>query len=256
MRERLQFAIELARNAGAIAATAFADRPNGGGMAFARGINEQIERVLVTTLHHRFPRDAVYGEEFGSPIGDPLWVVDPIDGLVNFSRGSPYFCISIAVIMDGALRFGVVYDPLHDDMFVARVNLGAERNGQRIHCAADKALNDSCIYVGFAPRSDGRAYLSVVQRLAAARIEHRQMGAGALGLAHVADGRFDGYYEPHLHSWDALAGLLLVREAGANTNDFMRGRWLSRGNQVLATTPGLWEPLHGMLLDRSTQDAA
>ncbi len=256
MNDRLELAIDLARKAGAIAAAAFASRPGGGGMAFARRTNEQPERMIVSTIRYRFPRDTVYGEEFGTPIGDPLWVIDPIDGLVNFGRGTAFFCVSIAVIIGGVPRFGVVHDPLHDDIFVARANLGAERNGKRMQCAADKALEDSCIYVGFAPRSDSDAYLAVVRRLAAARVEHRQMGAGALALAHVADGRFDGFYEPHLNSWDALAGLLLVRESGVSTSNFLHGRWLSRGNYMLAAIPSLWGSLNGMLLDRSAQDAA
>ena len=156
-KDRLQLAIDLAREAGEVAAAAFASRPGGGGLAFARATNELVERMIVSTIRHRFPRDTVYGEEFGTPIGDPIWVIDPIDGLVNFGRGTAYFCVSIAVIIGGVPRFGVVHDPLHGDTFVARANLGAERNGERIQCAVDKALEDSRIYVGFAPRSDSDA---------------------------------------------------------------------------------------------------
>ncbi len=98
MKDRLELAIDLARKGGAIAAAAFASRPGGGGLAFARTTNEQVERMIVSTIRHLFPRDTVYGEEFGTPIGDPLWVIDPIDGLVNFGRGTAFYCVSIAVV--------------------------------------------------------------------------------------------------------------------------------------------------------------
>ena len=256
MKDRLDLAIDLARRAGAIAAAAFASHPGGGGMAFARATNEQVERMIVSTIRRRFPRDTVYGEEFGTPIGDPLWVIDPIDGLVNFGHGTAFFCVSIAVVTHGQPQIGVIFDPTNEQLFVARAGQGAQRDGQPLRCAAAKPLRESCICVGFAPRSDSDAYLSVVRRLAAAHVEHRLMGASALELAYVADGRFDGFYEPHLNSWDALAGLLLMRESGVITNDFLQDHRLSRGNYMLAAIPSLWDSLNSMLLDRAARDAA
>ncbi len=172
-----------------------------------------------------------------------MWVIDPIDGTANFLRGIPSWSVSIAYVADGEIEIGIVDDPVADELFAARRGHGATRNGTSIRVSGCADLTTATVGLGFSYRRPVADYVTVMRRLLEAHCEYRRMGSAAIGLAYVADGRFDGYWEAHVNSWDTLAGLVLVREAGGWVNDFLAGDGLAQGNVVQACTPGILESL-------------
>jgi myo-inositol-1(or 4)-monophosphatase len=203
----------------------------------------QVERLIVERLKARFPQDAFLGEEGGaSGEGDALWVIDPIDGTANFAHRIPHFCVSIAFMSAGELALGAIAAPMYHELYRARLGQGAFLNDRAMR-VADANIKQAVVELGWSSRRPTRAYTSLIERVLATGATFLRAGSGALGLAYVADGRTHGYCELHINSWDTLAGLLMVREAGGWTNDFLAGDGLRRGNAVLACAPGLKEAL-------------
>jgi len=204
-----------------------------------RAIEDEIRRYLT----RRFPGDAFLGEEAGASDGAldsaaGIWVVDPIDGTDCFVFGIPSWCISIAWVFEHQITIGVVYDPLHDEMFTAAAGRGATLNGQRIYAADVSDAKRGLVGIGYSSRVSPNDLLFALRRLTDTGGMFHRCGSGALSLAWVAAGRLIGYFEPHMNAWDCLAGLLLVREAGGWTNDFLADGGLAHGNPALAAAPG------------------
>ncbi len=209
-----------------------------------------VERLIRARIAAAFPEDGVLGEEGGGAVAPRLWVVDPIDGTANFARGLPHFCVSIAFCVDGQTEIGVIAEPVSGTLYTARRGAGAFRNGTPIRAAATSETRQSMIEYGYCERMTSAQNMDLLHRLVDAGCDVRVAGSAALGLARVADGRVDGYCELHLWSWDVLAGLLLVEEAGGRANAFLANNGLSGGNPVLASAPGLADALQratGML---------
>jgi myo-inositol-1(or 4)-monophosphatase len=155
----------------------------------------------------------------------------------------PHFCVSIAFISGGTLALGAIAAPMYGELYRARDGRGAFLNERRMKVAQISDLNQAIIELGWSARRPVRAYTGLVERVLDAGATFMRAGSGALGLAYVAAGRTHGYCELHINSWDTLAGLLMVREAGGWTNDFLTGEALAQGNPVLACAPGLKEAL-------------
>jgi myo-inositol-1(or 4)-monophosphatase len=205
--------------------------------------DREVEQLIVNLLAGAFAADRFFGEEGGGQTGDSLWVIDPIDGTTNFLHGLPSYCVSLAYMRDGVVELGMIYHPPADELFAARRGRGATCNGAAIRVSGCTNLTDALVGVGFSYRRPVRPFIEATARLLEAHCEVRRDGAGALAMAQVAAGRLDGYWEQHINSWDVLAGLLLVQEAGGWTNDFLSGNALLEGNPILACTPALREPL-------------
>lgn len=156
------------------------------------------------------------------------WVVDPLDGTINFLHGIPFWCVSIAGIEDGELRAGVVHAPELGHTFTAAAGGGSFLNGAPLAVSATGDLADSILATGFAYRCDEVPdhNFDNFHALGFAAAGLRRMGSAALDLAYVAAGRLDGFWEMHLNPWDVAAGTLLVREAGGKVTDF-------RGSEAL-----------------------
>jgi len=197
------------------------------------------DALLRHRLSSAFREDAFLTEESGGELGDRLWVIDPVDGTGNFARGLAHFCISIAFLDEGKPRLGLVYDPTRDELFVAQEGAGARCNGRPMSVSSTSEPGKALVDAGYSSRHPKAEYLTIVSRLVDQGYGYSQAGSAALGLAYVGDGRFDAFCELHLYAWDVLAGLLIVREAGGWTNDFLEGDGLARGNPVLACTPAL-----------------
>ena len=150
------------------------------------------------------------------------WVIDPLDGTVNFLHGIPFWAVSIAVVEDGALKAGVVHAPRLDQTFAAEAGGGATLNGEPIRVSAAATLKESIVATGFAYRRNELKdhNLDNFTTIAFAVAGIRRLGAASLDLAYVAAGRLDGFWELHLNPWDVAAGALLVREAGGRVTDF------------------------------------
>ncbi|MDQ2962676.1 MAG: inositol monophosphatase [Pseudomonadota bacterium] len=221
-----------------------------GAQDFVSHADRAVEELIAAKLAAAFPADAFLGEESAAKMTGPLdrvWVVDPIDGTHNFLRGVRYYCVSIAYVEHGRTEIGVVYDPEHDELFHTSRGDGAwcqrAGNDTPLHASSCTVLSDAFICVGHHDRSPEPRYLALRHALMDAGVATRNMGAGALQLAHVAAGHFDGFVELSLNAWDALAGLLLVEEAGGYIAPFPGPQGLRVPAPVLACAKGIGEPL-------------
>jgi myo-inositol-1(or 4)-monophosphatase len=241
---RLGIACTLAREAGRLmqdsrgmgTGTSFSMK---GHQDFLTVVDGQVEALVRRRLAEAFPGDSVMGEEAGGDIGERLWVVDPIDGTANFARGIGHYCISLAFLAGSEILLGVIYDPTRDELFAAVAGRGATLNGRPIAVSTVTDPRRSSVECGWSMRLPIAEWVALVGRICATGAGLYRCGSGALGMAYVAAGRLEAYCELHINSWDVLAGILLVREAGGLTNDFLAGDGLVSGNPILACTPAL-----------------
>jgi myo-inositol-1(or 4)-monophosphatase len=249
---RLLAAQAIAREAGALARRRFRERPTAlsltfkGPQDYVLASDAEVESLLRLRLAETFPEDSFFGEEEGGELGGPgrgAWVVDPIDGTANFARGIPHWCVSLAFVRDGRALIGVIHDPVHGQLYAAARGRGATLDGALIRVSGLSDIAQATIEAGWSTRVALASYVGVVERLKAAGAAVRRSGSGALALAYVAAGRMEAYVELHMNAWDALAGLVLVEEAGGFVNDYLAGEGLAKGNPILACTPELRELL-------------
>jgi myo-inositol-1(or 4)-monophosphatase len=246
---RFLAACAIAREAGALARRRFRERPAAlsitfkGEQDYLSAVDAEVEQLIRGRLAAQFPGDAFFGEEGGGSLAGDVWVVDPIDGTANFVRGIPQFCISIAFVHEGRPTVGVIYDPMMDELFAAERGAGAALDGAPMRVSGLADIRQSSIEAGWSTRLPLEHYVGVVGGLMDAGAGVRRGGSGALALAYVAAGRLDGYCELHMNAWDALAGLVLVEEAGGWTNDFLADSGLTQGSPILACTPELKDAL-------------
>jgi myo-inositol-1(or 4)-monophosphatase len=197
------------------------------------------ETRIIRTISKVFPDHTFLAEEGGLKPGvsDQLWLIDPLDGTTNFAHGLGFFSISIAFSLKGDILVGVVLNPLSGELFSAIKHEGAFLNGNPIHVSATKAVGDSLLATGF-PYNLKDILNPVTERfmncLKAAR-GIRRFGSAALDLCWVACGRFDGFWEQNLKSWDTAAGMLVAKEAGATVTDFADRRFTPEATNILAT---------------------
>jgi myo-inositol-1(or 4)-monophosphatase len=176
-------------------------------------------------------------------------VVDPLDGTTNFLHGIPHFAISIAVEKHAEIIAGLVYDPIHDDVYWAERNAGAFVGSRRLRVSARTQLPTALIATGipFLGRGDHAHYLATLAAVMARVAGIRRFGSAALDLAYLAAGRYDGFWEYGLNRWEIAAGILLIREAGGFVTDFAGAdRALDSGDVVAANTH-LHAPLLALL---------
>lgn len=201
-------------------------------------IDLDAERCIRAAIEGRLPDDRILGEEGGGADWQAarVWIVDPLDGTVNFIHGAPHACVSVALWDAGEPLVGVVIDVDRDDEYVAEAGRGASVNGEAMAVSGTTTLEDALVGTGFPYDRQQRAdsYVSVVSEVLKSAMAVRAMGSAALDLAWVARGRFDAYWEyggAHgLKPWDIAAGILLVTEAGGHvTYDTDSGGQLSAG---------------------------
>ena len=181
--------------------------------------DQRAEEMLREELEHARPGYGFVGEEGGVREGSDKthrWIVDPVDGTLNFLHGIPHFAISIALEREGTIIAGVVYNPASDELFTAERGKGAFLNDQRIRVAGRRKLNECVIacglpHIGRGDHEQARREIAELQDKVAG---FRRFGAASLDMAFVAAGRLDGYWERNLQPWDIAAGQIMVREAG------------------------------------------
>jgi myo-inositol-1(or 4)-monophosphatase len=248
LQDRYAFVQGLAREAGRLAYDYYKRRAE---LAIeSKGLQDvvsiadkKVEELIRGQLEERFPEDGFLGEETGASEGggpgQAVWVVDPIDGTSCFLGGMPTWCVSIALVRDGEIEIGVIYDPNVDELYAARRGGGTFLNDKRQPTPPARSVKDGLFGTGFSHRSRPQDLVPFIDALLREGGMFMRNGSGALMLAYVAVGRLVGYYEPHINSWDCLAGLLLVREAGGWTCDFLADDGLTRGNVCAAAAPAV-----------------
>lgn len=206
---------------------------------FVTEIDQRAEKEIIAIIHKAYPTHGILGEEGGEIKGDDYqWIIDPIDGTRNFIHGFPHFAVSIAVAYKNIIQYGVIYDPVRQELFTACRGKGAQLNERRIRVSTRKHLEGSLLGTGFAYRhinKDSTLPGKIFQHILPICGDVRRAGAATLDLAYVACGRLDGFWELGLKIWDIAAGILLIKEAGGIVCDPYGGEdYLKTGNVVAA----------------------
>jgi myo-inositol-1(or 4)-monophosphatase len=240
----LEVAVEVAQEAGAILRDEV-ERPatisHKTEFDLVTQADRRSEALIVSRLQKYFPEHAVAAEEgTGKDTNSEYrWHVDPLDGTTNFAHKYPCFCVSMALARKNELLLGVIFNPIHNELFVAARGQGATFNGKKIQCSKIDALKNSLLCTGF-PNHNRRAnpnfhfYWDFTLRSHGVRRD----GSAALDLAYVALGRFDSFWEFGLNPWDTAAGVVIVEEAGGKVTD-MQGQSYPLGGPSILASNGL-----------------
>jgi myo-inositol-1(or 4)-monophosphatase len=212
-------------------------------------VDHASEKLIMEIIRNEFPDHFILSEEVGEIKMDSAykWIIDPIDGTVNYANGIPICCVSIGVEHEGKMIMGAVFNPFMDEFFFAERGAGAYLNEQRIRVSDKDNVSHSCLVTGFPytyldlPNGP----LEVFGRFIRKGIPVRRLGSAAIDLCWVAAGRFDGFYEHKLNAWDSAAGFLLVEEAGGKVTDF-EGNYYSPYQPHIVATNG---KIHDELLN-------
>ncbi|NUB44322.1 inositol monophosphatase [Fertoebacter nigrum] len=212
--------------------------------------DREVETLIRARLAALCPDDGFLGEELGVQAGTSgfTWVIDPIDGTSPFIAGLPHWCVAIALQQGAATVAAVTHVPVADEVFTARQGGGVRLNGALLRLDDAVRLTNSQTGIGASHRSDPTAMAALVQALLVAGGVFYRNGSGALMLASVAAGRLGSYFEAHMHAWDCLGGLLMVREAGGVTAPFCADGYLLAGGRVVAAAPQVWPALQDVLI--------
>jgi myo-inositol-1(or 4)-monophosphatase len=197
------------------------------------------EEYIIKELEERYPHIGILAEESNSKDveNNNIFLIDPLDGTHNFAYGIPFFCISIALQLEGEVVIGVVYDPIHEELFSCVKNCGAYLNGKTIRVSERIRLNDSILATGFPyirEFKDNSNIPEFSEFLMKTR-GLRRLGSAALDLAYVACGRLDGFWEKYLNPWDIAAGGILVIEAGGKVTNFCSSNWDVKKDNIIAS---------------------
>ncbi|MBA3675030.1 MAG: inositol monophosphatase [Chitinophagaceae bacterium] len=199
------------------------------------------EKAIIDVIQQEFPDHLILSEECGAKgdASDYKWIIDPIDGTVNFANGIPICCVSIAVEHNGKMILGAVFNPNMNEFYFAEKECGATLNDKKIKVSDKKEVIKSCLVTGFPYTylDEPNGPLQVFENLIRQGIPVRRLGSAAIDLCWVAAGRFDGFYEHKLSAWDSAAGFLIVEEAGGKVTDF-EGNYYSPYQPHLVATNG------------------
>jgi myo-inositol-1(or 4)-monophosphatase len=190
-------------------------------------------------IRENFPEHYILSEETGAIVQESnyKWIIDPVDGTVNFANGIPICCVSIGVEVNSSIEMGAVYNPFLNELFFAQRGFGATLNNERIRVSDKTDVMQSCLVTGFPYTylETPNGPLEVFGRLIRKGVPVRRLGSAAIDLCWVAAGRFDGFYEHKLNAWDSAAGSLIVEEAGGKVTDMQGKNYNPYRPQVVAT---------------------
>jgi myo-inositol-1(or 4)-monophosphatase len=236
--DELTFATTLARRAGTILTESYEklDRVDYKSKRdVVTNADYASERLAIDAIKDRFPGDAILAEESGEHAGvlrddgshnGRTWVIDPLDGTVNYANGIPYYCVSIGLVVDDVPTVGVIFDPARDDLYSAVIDGPARLNGELIATSTKETLSDYVVSLAVI----GRGGLARERKIAPLIRIHRRMGSAALALVYVANGRFDAFIQNGgLSPWDVAAAGLIAERAGAVVTDITGGPWWNAG---------------------------
>ncbi len=265
--DELAFATDVARRAGALLIDSY-ERLEQVDYKSKRDVvtnaDYASERLVIDAIRQRYPGDAILAEESGEHAGvlrddgthnGRLWVIDPLDGTVNYANGIPYYCVSIGLVVDDRPAVGVIFDPARDDLYDAVADGPARLDGHAITASAKETLSDYVVSLAVI----GSGGLSRERKIAPRIRIHRRMGSAALALAYVANGRFDAFVQNGgLSPWDVAAAGLIAERSGAVVTDVTGGAWWTpkaRGSRtsVVAAPVAQHGPLLEMLASLKTR---
>lgn len=246
----LNFAIELALRAGSLLRAGLATERTYESKGYAdvvTDIDKASEALIVGAIGARFPDHAIVAEEGGAAVGagEYQWLIDPLDGTLNYLHGNPVFCVSLGLLRRGELHIGVVYDPCRDELFAAERGGGARLNGRPLRVSRTQTLARSLLTTGFPynrfsnPDNNLREHNHLLLRCQ----DVRRPGSAALDLCAVAAGRSDAHWELGLSPWDVAAGALIVLEAGGAVTDWRDQPWRPGEARMVASNGAIHDEL-------------
>ena len=202
-------------------------------------VDKEVEALIIKEIISKYPNHSIIAEESKAQKKDPnyQWFIDPIDGTTNFAHSYPFFCTSIGFAKNGILEFGLIKDPITNELYSAQRNKGAKLNGKPIFISKTKTLHESLLITGF-PYDKKTSKMNNLKNFSnLTLITHgvRRDGAAALDLCYVACGRVDGYWELKLSPWDVAAGVLILEEAGGKVTGFKGKKYNIFNNKIVAT---------------------
>ncbi|MBI1341671.1 MAG: inositol monophosphatase [Terrimonas sp.] len=205
------------------------------------------EKAIFSVIRESFPDHYLLSEEAGAIAQDSnyKWIIDPIDGTVNFAHGLPLCCVSIAIEKEGEMIMGAVYAPVLHELFLAEKGKGATLNDKPLRVSHETDVWKSCLVTGFPYTflDMPNGPLDVFDRLIRKGVPVRRLGSAAIDLCWVAAGRFDGFYEHKLQAWDSAAGFLMVEESGGTVTDFSGNRYSPYQPHLVATNGKIHDQL-------------
>ncbi len=209
-----------------------------GGSDWVTAVDHASEEAIIKIIRRAFPDHAIVAEE-SSPGGSrrpTQWLIDPLDGTVNYLHSFPVFAVSVALVERGQLAVGVIFDPLRKELFTAQRGKGAWLNGKCIRVSSMRRFEDALLCTGFPfrRRKQFDLYLESFRKILHRTGWVRRPGSAAIDLAYAACGRADGFWEMGLNPWDVAAGVLLIQEAGGRVTDFFGGKDYLWGGSIVA----------------------
>ena len=222
------------------------------------GINNPVteadhasEKAIIEVIKSNFPDHFILSEEAGEIKMDSnyKWIIDPIDGTINFANGIPICCVSIGLEFEGEIIMGAVFNPLMNEFYFAEKGKGATLNDKKIIVSNKTRVLDSCLVTGFPYTylDTPNGPLQIFEKLIRKGVPVRRLGSAAIDLCWVACGRFDGFYEHKLQAWDSAAGFLMVAEAGGKVTDFSGEKYSVYQPGILATNGKIHDEMLGVL---------
>jgi myo-inositol-1(or 4)-monophosphatase len=210
---------------------------------------ESERKIISIIIKDTYPTHRIVAEETGdSGLSSPYkWIIDPLDGTTNYAHGYPCFCVSIAIEYEKDIIFGIIYDPVREELFTAEQGKGSHLNGTPISVSSEEGLNTSLLCTGFPydVREDMDSNIHHFRNFLMNAQAVRRDGSAALDLCYTAAGRFDGFWEQKLHPWDVAAGSLIVSEAGGKVTTYSGETFNIYGTEIVASN-GI---IHNQMLD-------
>lgn len=214
-------------------------------------VDKHAETKIIEVIKQYFPEHAIISEEIGELKKDSpyQWIIDPIDGTVNFAHGIPICCVSIGLKYEDSMLLGAVYNPMMNELFFAEKGKGAFLNEQPINVSKKSDFRKACLVTGFPynwPQTSEHP-IRVFERFILEGLPVRRLGSAAIDLCWVACGRFDGFWEYNLNPWDIAAGYLIVEEAGGKITNFAGEPYTVFDKETLATNGLIHEAMQTII---------
>ena len=210
-------------------------------------VDHASEKLIMGIIREEFPDHYILTEESGDLKKDSAikWIIDPIDGTVNYANGIPLCCVSIGVEKEGSMILGAIYNPFLEEFYFTERGKGATMNDKPIRVSRKTAVLESCLVTGFpyTYKDEPNGPLEVFSRFIKKGVPIRRLGSAAMDLAWVACGRFDGFFEHSLNAWDSAAGFLMVEEAGGRVTDFEGNNYSPYQPRIIATNGNIHDEI-------------
>ncbi len=257
IKELSNFACELALGAGDILKKNFDKKHQvnfKGRIDLVTETDLKSERYIVSLINKKYPDHSILAEE-GSGKNESTefrWIIDPLDGTVNYAHGFPIYCVSIALEYKGKILTGAVYDPERDELFRATKGMGAYLNKKKIHVSEESNLERALLATGFSYTvgTDKKNNLGLFARMVKKAQAVRRPGSAAIDLCWLAAGRIDGFWELYLHPWDTAAALVIVEEAGGKVTGIKGNKYSVFNDDILAANNRLHKAMKKALTNK------